>query len=288
MDKGKELFQYSAWSFVIAIAYQLRNNVDNFVVAGFLSAASVTHYAIGLRLVDYVAQFLSQATNMFVPIFTSYHAQENSKELHSKLLFITRLNLVAALIAGGGLVIFGEAFIARWMGPQYDDAYWVMVILLIGRMIGFANHPLNSAMYAANKHSIVAKLSIVEVILNLCLSLILVRYLGLIGVALGTMLPLLILRLFFLPFYACRAIEMKVKDYFLCMGRPVLVIVIPTSMIFYWTKTAVELHSYYEIFSLALTMATICGIIGIKLAFSENEKKELRKLLPSQRLKFLI
>jgi len=288
MDKGKELFQYSAWSFVIAIAYQLRNNVDNFVVAGFLSAASVTHYAIGLRLVDYVAQFLSQATNMFVPIFTSYHAQENSKELHSKLLFITRLNLVAALIAGGGLVIFGEAFIARWMGPQYDDAYWVMVILLIGRMIGFANHPLNSALYAANKHSIVAKLDIVEVILNLCLSLILVQYLGLIGVALGTMLPLLVLRLLFLPFYACRAIEMKVKDYFLCMGRPVLVIVIPTSMIFYWTKTAVELDSYYELFSLALTMATICGIVGIKLAFSENEKKELRKLLPSEHLKFLI
>lgn len=288
IDKGKELFQYSAWSFVIAIAYQLRNNVDNFVVAGFLSAASVTHYAIGLRLVDYVAQFLSQATNMFLPIFTSYHAQENSKELHSKLLFITRLNLVAALIAGGGLVIFGEAFIARWMGPKYDDAYWVMVILLIGRMMGFANHPLNSALYAANKHSIAAKLDICEVILNLCLSLILVQYLGLIGVALGTMLPLLVLRLFFLPFYACKAIEMNAKDYFLCMVRPILVIVIPTSIIFFWTKTVIELHSYYEIFSLALTMVTICGIIGIKMAFSENEKKELRKLLPSERLKFLI
>lgn len=115
-EKSKELFQYSAWSFVIAIAYQMRNNVDNFVVAGFLSAASVTPYAIGLRLVDYVAQFLSQATNMFVPIFTAYHAREDKTELHTKLQFVTRLNLVLALIAGGGLVIFGEAFINRWMG----------------------------------------------------------------------------------------------------------------------------------------------------------------------------
>ncbi len=86
--------------------------------------------------------------------------------MHSKLLFITRLNLVVALIAGGGLVIFGDAFIVRWMGPDYSDAYWVMVILLTGRLIGFANHPLNSAMYAANKHSIVAKIDVVEVILK--------------------------------------------------------------------------------------------------------------------------
>jgi len=285
---GKELFHYSAWSFVIAIAYQLRNNVDNFVVAGFLSAASVTHYAIGLRLVDYLAQFLSQATNMFVPIFTGYHVQGNKKELHSKLLFITRLNLVAAMIAGGGLVIFGDAFITRWMGPEYSDAYWVMVILLVGRMIGFSNHPLNSAMYAANKHSIVAKIDVIEVALNLTLSLILVHYFGLIGVALGTMIPLLLLRLFVLPVFACNAIEMAVKDYYMCMGRPIFAVLIPATIILYWIRNAVHPESYYEIFSLALIMTIVCGIIGIKLSFSENEKKELRKLLPDGRLRSLL
>lgn len=285
---SKELFQYSVWSFVIAIAYQLRNNVDNFVVAGFLSAASVTHYAIGLRLVDYVAQFLSQATNMFVPIFTGYHAREDKRELHSKLLFITRLNLVAALIAGGGLVIFGDAFIARWMGPDYSDAYWVMVILLVGRLIGFANHPLNSAMYAANKHSIVAKIDVVEVILNLGLSLILVQFYGLIGVALGTMIPLLMLRLFVLPTFACRAIDMPTRDYYLCMARPLLALLVPLSILFYWIHVSVKLDGYPDIIGLAMVMSLICGIAGLKLAFSESEKVELRKLVPNQRLKSLI
>lgn len=287
-ENSKELFQYSAWSFVIAIAYQLRNNVDNFVVAGFLSAASVTHYAIGLRLVDYLAQFLSQATNMFVPIFTAYHAQDNKQELHSKLLFITRLNLVLALIAGGGLVIFGDAFIARWMGPDYSDAYWVMVILLIGRMIGFANHPLNSAMYAANKHSIVAKIDVVEVGFNLGLSLILVQYYGLIGVALGTMIPLLVMRLFVLPLFACRAIEMPVRDYYLCMARPLLAIATPLAIIFYWIHTDVQPDGYPDIFGFAVLMSLICGAVGVKLAFSAAEKTELRKLVPGRRLKSLI
>lgn len=285
---SKELFQYSAWSFVIAIAYQLRNNVDNFVVAGFLSAASVTHYAIGLRLVDYVAQFLSQATNMFVPIFTGYHAQGNNEELHSKLLLVTRINLVLALIAGGGLVIFGQAFISRWMGPDYNDAYWVMVILLVGRMVGFANHPLNSAMYAANKHSIVAKIDMVEVGFNLVLSLILVQYLGLIGVAFGTMIPLLLLRLFVLPLFACRAIELPVKDYYLSMARPILAICLPLAIIFFWIQRNAQITDYTDIILFAIIMSIICAATGVKLAFSPSEKSELRKLVPGKRLKYLI
>ncbi|PHQ16208.1 hypothetical protein CLH61_03725 [Marinobacter profundi] len=287
-ESGRELFQYSAWSFVIAIAYQLRNNVDNFVVAGFLSAASVTHYAVGLRLVDYIAQFLGQATNMFVPIFTGYHAQGNNQELHSKLLFITRINLVLALIAGGGLVIFGQAFISRWMGPDYSDAYWVMVILLVGRMIGFANHPLNSAMYATNKHSIVAKIDIVEVIFNLMLSLILVQYLGLIGVALGTMIPLLLLRLFVLPLFACRAIEMPVKDYYLCMARPLIAICVPLVITFIWVRSSAQVTSYPEIIVSSIVMSFICAAAGMKLAFSPSERTELRKLIPGKKLKYLI
>lgn len=285
---GKELFQYSAWSFVIAIAYQMRNNVDNFVVAGFLSAASVTPYAIGLRLVDYVAQFLSQATNMFVPIFTGYHAREDNTELHNKLLFITRLNLVLALIAGGGLVIFGQAFISRWMGPTYTEAYWVMVILLVGRMIGFANHPLNSAMYAANKHSIVAKIDVIEVALNLALSLVLVQYLGLIGVALGTMIPLLLLRLFVLPYFACSSIGLPTVNYYRCMVRPILAVSLPLIGYFAWMRNHVQPDTYSDIAIHGLGMSALTALYALKLGFSNEEKCELRKIIPTRQLKALI
>lgn len=285
---SKDLFGYSLWSFVIAIAYQMRNNVDNFVIAGFLSAASVTPYAIGLRLVDYLAQFLSQATNMFIPIFTAYHAKEDTKELNSKLLFITRLNLVLALIAGGGLTIFGDAFITRWIGPDYDIAYWVMVILLTGRMIGFANHPLNSALYAINKHKIIAKLDVIEVALNLALSLILVQFYGLIGVALGTMIPLLLLRLCFLPAFACKALNMPIQDYYLCMLRPVFVLCPLLYAAYLMVSSSQELESYAAIFSYASLMAMTTGLIGFKLSFSESEKQHLRKLLPSPKLNFLL
>ncbi|MEP6444492.1 MAG: oligosaccharide flippase family protein, partial [Hyphomicrobiales bacterium] len=287
-QNSKELFQYSAWSFVIAIAYQLRNNVDNFVVAGFLSAASVTPYAIGLRLVDYVAQFLSQATNMFVPIFTAYHAREDKTELHTKLQFVTRLNLVIAMVAGGGLVLFGQAFINRWMGPSYAEAYWVMVILLVGRMIGFANHPLNSALYAANKHKIVAKIDIIEVMLNLAISLVLVQYFELIGVALGTMIPLLLLRLLVLPYFACAAIEMPVSDYYQCMVRPIVSMIFPISGMYYILAGKTTIDSYPQILAYGAAMAFIAGIFGLKCGFTRREKDELRKIIPGRRLKALL
>lgn len=197
--KLRELFSYSVWAFIIAIAYQLRNNVDNFVVAAALSATMVTHYYIGARLVEFLAIMLSQATNMFVPIFTKYYSQEDDGALHEKLIFVTRINYFIALVCAGCLGILGDAFIRAWMGPGYSDAYAVLAILLVGRMIGFANHPLNSALYAANRHSIIAKIDVVEVGFNLVLSIILVQIWGLVGVALGTMIPLVFFRILFLP-----------------------------------------------------------------------------------------
>ncbi|ROT98395.1 hypothetical protein EB809_13930 [Marinobacter sp. R17] len=285
---GKELFQYSAWSFAIAIAYQLRNNVDNFVIAGFMSAAAVTPYAIGVRLVDYLAQFLSQATNMFVPVFTGYHASGEQEEMNSKMLFVTRINLVLAMVAGGGLAIFGQAFIDRWMGADYQIAYWVMVILLVGRMIGFANHPLNSAMYAMNRHRVIAKLDMIEVACNLTLSIIFVQFFGLIGVAFGTMIPLLILRIAFLPALACKELGIPMSRYYMSLARPILIMLPVNAIAYYFVALTGDLTDYLSIFSFAAVVATITTVIGVKLSFTTNEKELLRTLIPHGRLKALL
>ncbi|MEP4308106.1 MAG: polysaccharide biosynthesis C-terminal domain-containing protein, partial [Lentilitoribacter sp.] len=184
--------------------------------------------------------------------------------------------------------LFGQAFINRWMGPSYAEAYWVMVILLVGRMIGFANHPLNSALYAANKHKIVAKIDIIEVMLNLAISLVLVQYFELIGVALGTMIPLLLLRLLVLPYFACAAIEMPVSDYYQCMVRPIVSMIFPISGMYYILAGKTTIDSYPQILAYGAAMAFIAGIFGLKCGFTRREKDELRKIIPGRRLKALL
>jgi O-antigen/teichoic acid export membrane protein len=287
-SKGRELFGYSIWSFVIAIAHQLRNNVDSFVIAGFLSAATVPHYVIGQRLVDYIIQLLSQATNMFTPIFTGYHAQGNITELREKLLFITRINLVLVMIASSGMFIFGQAFISLWMGPDYAIAYWVMVILLTGRMLSVVNLTLTTTLYAVNRHRLLAKIEVVEVVMNLLLSLVLVQYFGIIGVAMGTMIPQLFLRIFVLPVYACRAIGIPVRDYFLCLARPLASVITPLAAIYYWIQTGPQVESYIEIMTYAVIMSVFTGIAGLKFGFSREQQSELRKLLPGKHLRALV
>ena len=288
LSKGRELFSYSIWSFVIAIAHQLRNNVDSFIVAGFLSAATVPHYVIGQRLVDYAIQLLSQATNMFTPIFTGYHAQGNNTELHEKLLFITRINLVLALVASSGMFIFGQAFISLWMGPDYAIAYWVMVILLTGRMLSVVNLTLTTTLYAVNRHRLLAKIEVIEVVLNLLLSLVLVQYFGIIGVAMGTTIPQLFLRIFVLPVFACHAINMPVRTYFLCLTRPIASIITPLAAMYFWIQTSVQVESYIEILLYGFIMTLVTGIAALKFGFSRKQRSELCKLLPGKQLRALV
>ena len=83
-DLGKELLGYSAWSFIIALVEQVRRNTDNFVIAYYLSTASVTHYFIGFRLIEYVNIIIGRSIgSMLLPVFTRYVAL-NDKSQHIK------------------------------------------------------------------------------------------------------------------------------------------------------------------------------------------------------------
>ena len=127
---------------------------------------------------------------MMTAVFTRYFFQQDFAEIRRKCLLLTRVNAILALIGGGMIIILGKAFILRWMGSQFARSYPVLVILMA------------------------AMIDTIEALLNLGLSLALVRPFGMAGVALGTALPLLFFRLVFIPYYVGRFIGLPVWNFY--------------------------------------------------------------------------
>jgi O-antigen/teichoic acid export membrane protein len=63
------------------------------------------------------------------------------------------------------------------------------------------------------KHSRIALWGIIESVLNLSLSVILVRRIGIYGVAWGTTIPSVIMEMFLWPAYICKLLEMPIRTY---------------------------------------------------------------------------
>ena len=210
----KELFGYSSWAFVVQIANQLRFKVDSVVVGAFLSAAAVTHYAVGLRLVEYFVELVYKATNMMMPVFTRYYFEGRREEIERKLLLLTRINVVLFLFGGGVIVVVGRDFLVRWMGPGFGDSYPVLIVLMLAMAAEVIGCYVDNLLFAMAKHKYLALINLGEAIANVALSVALARPLGLVGVAAGTAIPLLVCRLGVMPVVVSRLTGLTVRRWY--------------------------------------------------------------------------
>jgi O-antigen/teichoic acid export membrane protein len=210
----KKLWTYSFYAFLINVAVQVTYYTDNIVVGAFLSPAAVTLYAIGGLLIGYVRQIVSSMTTTFTPLASTYEAEGNHENLRRLLIHGTRAALLVSLPIEAALFFRGHTFIRLWMGPQYaQPSGTVMQILLLSVLFSSANVTSGGIVYGMEKHKRIAQWAMAEGAANLILSIILVRRIGIYGVAWGSAIPSIIIELLLWPSYISRLVKIPVWTY---------------------------------------------------------------------------
>ncbi len=210
----KMIWSYSFVMFIIIIAGQIVFNTDNLVVGAFLSVGLVTAYSIGGSLIQYAGQVVTALSTTFVPLASNLEAEGKREQLERFLMRGTQATLALALPISLTLLFRGKTFVGLWMGPQYSEISGTVIqILLISQFFTVANLTAGAIMFATNQHRPVAKWATVEAALNLGLSLILVRRLGVYGVAWGTAISMGVIHLLFWPRQVKRAMGVPIRKY---------------------------------------------------------------------------
>ena len=207
-----EIVRYGGQTTVINVAGAVIERLDAVVIAMFLGARMVTVYVIGQSLVTYVAQGVSSITLALTPFFADLHAKGDTERSRWLVFAGTRGASVVTGVLAGGLLAFGQPFIARWVGARYVEGVWtlradtvlfILLVAFIPRLLQSATHQY---LFGANKQWYLSRAFLIEGIVNLTLSLLLVRPLGLAGVAIGSALPSAISQGWFIPRFVARDI----------------------------------------------------------------------------------
>jgi O-antigen/teichoic acid export membrane protein len=210
----RQFLNYSVYVFLIHCSMQLIYYTDNLIVGAFISAGAVTFYAIGGSLLEYLRQVISSVTTIFMPLASSFEARGERDQLRRLLIQGTRGSVVVALPIAVALFFRGHTFIALWMGAQYAHVSGsVLQILLLAQVFSIANFASGNIAFGLAKHRAFALGVLVESVSNLGLSIVLVKHIGIVGVAWGTVIPNLVLQLLFWPRYICKLLEIPVRPY---------------------------------------------------------------------------
>jgi O-antigen/teichoic acid export membrane protein len=210
----RKLWNYSLYAFLINVAIQVAYYTDNLVVGAFAGAAAVTFYAIGGTLITYARQIVTSMTTTFGPLASTFEARGEDDSMRRLLIQGTRAALIVSLPIELALFTRGQTFIRLWMGEQYArPSGLVMEILMLSLILSSANTTSAGIVYGMEKHKKIAHWAIVEAIANLVLSIVLVRRIGIYGVALGTTIPSVIIEILLWPKYISRLTGIRVRDY---------------------------------------------------------------------------
>jgi O-antigen/teichoic acid export membrane protein len=231
---------FSSSLFLIHVGGQLESRTDEIVIGAFLPVSAVTPYNIARKLSTLPQMITDQFLSLLLPLASALHAENDQARLRSLYITSTRLTVGSFLSIGISLVILAGPLLIIWVGEEFSEYAYLVIILTLASLIDIPTWPAGFVLQGISRHRFTAIIALSNGITNLVLSLILVRQLGLTGVAIGTLIPTTIFSLGFVLPYAIRTIGVTYRDIYRHVILPVFVPVIPASIVTYLLRELFE------------------------------------------------
>ncbi len=204
---------YSLDAFLAMLAGRISFQTDAIVIGAFLAPRYITFFAVAARLVEYAKNSLRALTTVLTPAVSALEAQGHDEAIRQVLLNSTRYVLWLILPIQIGLLILGKPFLSLWLGPEYaDTSYRVLVILALPLALTLSQSVSGRILYGTGQLRWFARATMAEALANLLLSVALVRRLGIEGVAWGTTIPNVVFNLA-VAVYICRTLHVGLGTY---------------------------------------------------------------------------
>jgi O-antigen/teichoic acid export membrane protein len=209
------IFQFSVYAFLMNICRQIIFYTDALVIGAFISVQAVTFYAIGSNLVNYARSVTSGISTTMPSKARALQAIGDMDSVKRALLNGVRFGSLTIFPIALTFLLRGRSFIELWMGPSYARLSGdVLSILSLALLFGASSQVVNSTFIGLGMRRSLVPAAIAEALANLGMSIGLIRYFGIQGVAWGTTIPHLMVTFLFWPLYVSRTLKVCIWQYF--------------------------------------------------------------------------
>ena len=226
----KEVAIYSFWIFLNAIMDRIYWSTGQFILGTMVGTAAVAVFAVAIQLAGMYMQFSTAISSVFLPKVTAMIATDRSRKEISDLFIRTgRIQYIVLAYILSGFIVFGQQFIKLWVGPDYLNAYTSALLFFIPLTIPLIQNLGITILQARNEMKFRSILYIIIAACSLVLQIILTKYYGGIGCAIGISGALVIGQIFIMNIYYQRKQDLDIAMFW---KEIIKMSVIPAVLIF--------------------------------------------------------
>jgi len=196
----REIGRFSVAMVVWTVAGAALHQLDRVLIAVFLPVAALTTYEVGARLALYSRTVLHSWLSIVMPATSSLAARGERGRLRSLYLRSTRWVLATYGGAALALIGLGGPLVRLWMGDGFAESYLVMCLLVAGSLVQSQNVVAHVMLPGMRELRVFTRFMAVYPVVTASFAVTGVATGGLVGLAAGTALSMLVMETAFLVF----------------------------------------------------------------------------------------
>ncbi len=159
-------------------------NLEKIFLTRFVSVRSLAFYSVAFTFANMATMFSQSMLQSLVPAFSQMMTPEKQDQRNLLFSNLIRLNLIFLLPSIMFLAVIANPFFTLWAGPEFGaESTGPLYILLFGLFLSIVSYIPFSAILAAGRSDIFAKLYWIELVIYAGLAFILINAYGTKGAA---------------------------------------------------------------------------------------------------------
>ncbi len=273
------LLSFSFYIFIGSLVDQINFRLDNLLLGIMVGTQAVALYGLASNLIIIFREIIGVIGEAIRPrVMVLAHGNAPKEELIGQLVRAGRLQYI---LLGGlylGFLLFGRLFIRLWVAPEFLEVWLFVVIIMFPLIVTSGYSAVNYILHAWKRVRFLAFSSILIGVLNILISILLIRRLGPLGAVIGTAAAYTVGNIIILNWYIVRKVRLPMRKFYAGVFRGIGWVFLLSGAAGLFIRM-IPGESWLVFFSQCVLFTLIYGLLMFRIGTNSEERALFSSLL---------
>jgi len=278
--KLKDLSEMGFNSFFNSLGILLYTSSDVIIVNILIGSVESGHYGIAVQCGMTVTLLGGSITRLLAPVLVELIAKDKRDEIIACIVRFTKLITVFSAVPFILFVVFSKPIVVFWLGEGFLHLFLIIIAVVSNQLFHQTTSLTFTYFNMRNRLRIPAIMTFVTGILNILLSIVLVKYteLGLYGVALGTFISIFLKTIIFNVIYTSLLLNISP---FLVWKSVLKGLYLPLILgcVFFYLFDLISINSFFSLINYVFLVMLFYFVAAIFLSLNHQDRTLLSKIM---------
>jgi len=226
------LGRFSGFAYLNRLATVAYAQGDKLILGAFVSMSALTHYAVPFMLVNRVFSLSYRLGSVMFPVASALAANDEVVRLRELYLYSARYVFFINTALAALLTSLAHEILLYWIGPDLAaTGTSIMILIAFSSLVDSLTNAPSLVNDGLGKPHITGSFAISRAVMGVCLTLLLVKLLGVIGAALAQLITSAVMALLFVVYVHGRSVPVSLGDFFRVVVLPSVPVLFATGLL---------------------------------------------------------